>query len=161
MVKLHLMMKIIWYELLLLVYKMHAFMHILYSLAVVQEHNVIIRSMTPCRWMLVWLDSYHATIWQTSGRRLCFVSIIWLFPAINHAGRSVETTLSDLITLSVVYLSTISFGAPVLQVNVFMNWSFEWQQLCKSFVLRLHHRDYILMALRASGFAVFRICMLR
>lgn len=64
-------------------------MHILYSLAVVRAHKVIIRSMTPCRWMLVRLDSYYATIWQTSGRRLWLENTIWLFPAINQVKEGV------------------------------------------------------------------------
>lgn len=132
-------------------------MHILYSLAVVQAHTVIIRSVTPCRWMLVRLDSYHATIWQTSGRGLFWEHCFAFSSHKPDSGRS----QSDFNTLSLVYLC--SFAAPALQVKCLyelLNDNTFNYQLCKCSVLRLYHRDVDYIQMQVSSFAVFSICVL-
>lgn len=87
-----------------------------FCLAVVRAHTVITTTMTPCRWMLVLLHIYHATIWQTSGRRLLFESTIWLFPAINLMQEGVwKLPYQTVLLHQFVYLC--GFAAPVLQVK--------------------------------------------
>ena len=130
-----------------------------YFVTVVQAHKVIIRPMTPCRWM-----PHHAAIWQTSGRRLWCESTIWLFPAINL----MQERLSELCYQMLLLCQLLSkFSAhPIPQVKCLYELVFsmttlvQYSSLYMFLCSGLHQTDVdsLLPALQFSCCVLFNIC---